>query len=361
MERELSLIKHLIKQHDLNLEGLNVLCECASGAYSYTPAIIGMAGGVPFNVGRDTIYGTFIKNMEVVRNIMNIATPSTPLYFYKDHFPDDVIKRADIIPNIGFVRPINENMISLFKSTAVVPLMWETWEFRLGEVDVKFCSEREIPVAGTDESKRINMFGYNGFIAIKLMFEMGLECYNNKIVLIGTGHTAESMFELLNSSGVKVIWFSSSHKDARAVHYSQIHTIFNEPHLDAIIVAEHKNNIEIIGNGSVSLLNIHDIQKKFPTIKVGHICGNLDAVALKKSAIYSYPDNIYPFGYMSYQAFHLGPQPVFELNILGLKVGEIMAKSRLSGASVEEAIETAVVSDYGQDFEGGFRQFASRL
>ena len=39
----------------------------------------------------------------------------------------DIVSRADIVTNLGFVRPIDKRFISYMKSTAVVPLMFETW------------------------------------------------------------------------------------------------------------------------------------------------------------------------------------------------------------------------------------------
>ena len=66
---------------------------------------------------------------------------------------------------------------------------------------------------------------------------------------------------------------------------------------------------------------------------------------------------IAPFGHMSYQAYHLGPQPVLELFAAGLKVGEIAVRERKKGSTIEEAIKATVDSGIGQDFEGGFMNF----
>ena len=45
----------------------------------------------------------------------------------------------------------------------------------------------------------------------------------------------------------------------------------------------------------------------------------------------------------------------------GLKVGEIASRARISGASIEEAIQETIDYGIGQDFQGGFLNYKPKL
>ena len=67
--------------------------------------------------------------------------------------------QSDIVTNSGMLRPINDEVVSKLKKTAVIPLMWETWELRPGEIDIISCQKNKIPVIGTNENyNHINMY-----------------------------------------------------------------------------------------------------------------------------------------------------------------------------------------------------------
>ena len=134
--------------------------------------------------------------------------------------------------------------------------------------------------------------------------------------------------------------------------------MLNEENIDCIIFAEMVYCKEIIGRNSS--LTFKKLYSRFPYLKIGHICGNIDVEDLKTSGIEFYPNVIQKPGYMSYQPYFLGKRPIMELYAGSLKVGEIAAKARLSGLSINESIERTVKYGIGQDFEGGFLQFDRR-
>lgn len=355
-DRVLNIIFRLIEDICLDLSGLNVLSECASGPYALTAVMIHKAGGQSFNVGKDSIYGSFKENHLTIQNILKLIDVDDAK-FYKDEFPQEIWSNADIIPNLGFIRPINKMKIKLLKRTAVIPLMWETWEFRHTDIDLEECIKQEIPVIGTNESNKIDLFGYNGFFALKLLFKLGLEVYHNTILILGSGKTASSIVDLFDKLDLNYEWFSMNggEEDIRSQKYENLKLIYKMESIDSILIAEHLHNIELIGNDVQ--INFIDLKREYPGVSVGHICGNIDLNNLKESGIPFFPKEIKPFGHMSYQAFELGPRAVLELNALGLKVGEIAVKQRLSGKSIEETIEAAINSGFGHDFEGGFLNY----
>ena len=64
---------------------------------------------------------------------------------------DERIGSADIVTNLGFVRPINGEFLRRLKPTAVIPLMFETWEYRHADLDLSECRRLGIAVLGTNE------------------------------------------------------------------------------------------------------------------------------------------------------------------------------------------------------------------
>jgi len=349
-------MKNLIDEFALDLKGLNVITECASEAYSLSPLGICLAGGRAICVGKDSSFASFSQNKKNLNKLMKLNNiPKERYKIFKDEIPINYWKEVDIVCNSGFVRKIAKDKIESLKSTAVISLMWETWEFRNEDIDLKSCQINNIPVIGTNESyKLINMFDYNIFIVMKLLFNLDLEINNSVIVLIGGHKTGESIAKRLSDLGINYYWFTTdgNERQANCYPFKSLRKILDFRRIDAIISVEHSNKIELIGNKSQ--LNFAELKFKFPQIVFGHICGNIDIDDLNKSTIRYAPSKIEPFGYMSYQAYNLGPRPVIELNIAGLLVGQIAVRARLKGLSVKDSILKAVNHGIGQDFEGGF-------
>ncbi len=60
---------------------------------------------------------------------------------------------------------------------------------------------------------------------------------------------------------------------------------------------------------------------------------------------------------MSYETMNLGYRPVIELAAAGLRVGEIAARARIKGETIEQTIKRTVDYGIGQDFNGGFLNY----
>lgn len=359
-KREIYLTKKLIKTFNLDLSGLTVITECASKSYLFTPLAVCLAGGKAICIGKDSKYGSFDENKNLLIDLMDQNEVSSLNYkIFKDNIPIKYFSEADIICNSGFVRKIKKEAIEEFKFNAVISLMWETWEYRNEDIDFKACQRNKTPVIGTNESfHRINMYDYNFYIALKLMFELGIEVNNSKIILLGGHKTGESIAKRFSDLDISFEWFKedcSSDSTLKSFSYDELGRILDFEDVDVILCCEHYFRNQLIGRKGY--LDFNQIYKKHPNVVFGHVCGNIDIDELKLSKIPYFPNNLKPFGYMSYQAFDLGPRPVIELNIAGLKVGEIATKSILKGLSSEEAIEETVKYGIGQDFKGGFFNF----
>ena len=350
--------KSLVEKLKLNLTNIDVLTECANNGYAYSPIIAGLAGAKSITaVGLDSSYGLFKNNIKNILQIADNAGLDSSIFKFieKKNLNKEDISSIDIVTNSGQLRPINKTIIEKLSKTAVIPLMWETWEFRTDDLDLKACQRKKIPVIGTNESfPEILMYGYNPIIVIKLLFDLGLEAYNNDIVLLGGGKSGLAAYKGLKKLGFKISWYTQNGEN-ESYKYSELNEIYMHKNIDAIINFEHIINKKIIGKGG--LLSLEKLVTKFPHINYGHICGNINQNELDKAVINYLPRRILPFGYMSYETINLGYRPVLELAAAGLKVGEIAAKARINGASIEEAIQKTIDYGIGQDFEGGFLNY----
>lgn len=348
-------IKKLINDLNLDLHGLTVLTELASGPYLFNLKLSLIAGAKVICVGKDSDFGNFEKINKDLKKILN-KEELEKIQIFKNECPKNLLSTIDIVSNSSFLRPINSKIITNLKKTCVITLMWETWEFRKSDLDLECCQKNNIPVIGTNENfKEIKMFGYNIFIFFKLLFELNLEIYNNRLAVVGSGPSCKPIIDGLKKLNCNFFWVNDKLSEDSFCSYENIDKLLEINHLDAIVFIEHSNPLELIGSNAK--VSFKDLKIRFPNLKIGHICGNIDTNDLINSSITYYPKKIAPFGYMSYQAYHLGVQPVIELFGAGLKVGEIASRERLKGSTIENSIKATVKYGIGQDFEGGFMKY----
>jgi hypothetical protein len=128
------------------------------------------------------------------------------------------------------------------------------------------------------------------------------------------------------------------------------HFVEHGAEYDALLIAEHADPQLLLGPGGA--LDPDTVRRINPALAVGVIAGAVDADALRRSGLHHFPRDVQPFGHMSYQAYALGPRPVLELFAAGLAVGQAMARSRLSGASLRDAARHALEVAPAMDFPG---------
>ena len=267
---------------------------------------------------------------------------------------------ANITTNSGMLRPFNEEKIGKLNPNSMISLMWETWELRDGEIDTEACQTRGIPVVGTNEHfEKADLFCYPGMLCLKMLFEMGLEVGNNSFVLLGEGLTGSLIARDFRRLGIDFDWFVDSTekyaKEGPCQHYSQIKKILERNRIDAVICADHFSQSPVFGvNG---YMEFQLLIESFPLIQWAHLTGPIDRDEIQASGIRYFPTEIQPTGYMTYVTENLGWEPVILLNSAGLKVGELVAKARNTGLSIEDSIQASVDYGIGQDFDGGFMNF----
>ncbi len=340
IERIEKLIGDAINTYDLDLSGLTVFTEAASGNYVVTPLIAALAGSDRvFAITRDSKYGkaAAIRNFTLelaqrwgVEDRIEVVSDKSPA----------ILSQVDIVTNLGFVRPIDRSMIAHLKPTAVLPLMWEPWEYREADLDLSECRRAGITVLGTNEREpRLNLFTYVGYLAVKLTFELEIEVYRSKVVIVGSGVFGESCVSAFDKleADIKYIDLSTSGNSLEAE--SAKSTLRDA---DLVVLTEHHSPVCLIGSGGQ--ITVDELLMLSPHLSIVHIAGNINREEINNAAIPCVPRESAAPGHMSVTTDYLGPKPVIALHTAGLKVGEAMARTRRAGLNPIET-EKKVLRD----------------
>jgi hypothetical protein len=334
-----ALVDRAIADFELDLSGLVVLTEAASGPYLHTPLLAALAGAERvYAVTADSRYATGAE-VRVATEAEAERRGVAGVVEVLDEREPRAVAAADIVTNSGFVRPIDAALVAQLKPTAVVPLMWETWEVREGEVDFDACRAHGVLVLGTDEAvPALSMEPWAGFLAMKLLFELGLEGYRSRVVLLGGQEMfGRSVWKHLRAVGIEVAWFAEGEPEARPYAEAAEFLRGEGRDYDALLVFEHEQDLQLVGDGGV--VESDDVPA---AMAVGVMTGRVDADALRARGVNVVPEVMRPFRYETYETFRLGPRPVLDLYAAGLKVGEAMARARLAGMDLEAATAHAL-------------------
>ncbi|HXQ52130.1 MAG TPA: hypothetical protein VN802_13630 [Stellaceae bacterium] len=359
-QRVRRLLPRMIDRFKLSLDGMVVYTEAASGAYLGTPVLAALAGAARVIAEtRDSAYGSVRAVADATLKLATRLGVEDRIEIV-DRRRHDLLAESDIVTNSGFVRPIDRDLIDALKPTAVIPLMWETWEFVESQFDLAACKSSGILVLGTNEHRPpCDMVPYCGLLGLKLLFELGLEGHDCDVLVLGNPpYPGGALVEFLRRAGIAVTWFSG--EDGGDFRYSDLAGFFESDgkRFDAILVCDHAHPNCLLG--ARGYLTFELIKRVNPDIAIGIVTGAIDVEGLAESGIAYLPRSVQPFGLMSYQPYHLGPYPVLLLYAAGLKVGEAMAKARRRGLPVAEAAADALASSPAMDFEGARAWLSTR-
>jgi len=358
MAREHKLIKRFVDQYDIDLTGLTVLTEAASGAYLHNPLIAAQAGAKVICVVKDSRFASAESVSSTLFDQADMLGLSNQVEVLNS-LDESKLSSVDIVTNSGLVRPINRVFINNLKPTCVIPLMWETWEFRHTDFDIFACKEKGILCLGTDESVApLSMDQYAGILSVRLLFELGLEVYKNNIALIGENKFAERIASYLELMGCTVHLFAEDELIVQGACQNiyprnSFRNWFkvNGSTIDAVLVADLVSD-DCLTNKN-GLLEPEYIARINSDVKIGVLAGVIKYAEIESKNLACHPKIDTPAHFMSYQLYDIGPAPIMELFAAGLKVGEIMARLRLSGHNVLDTAKKSITSSpLVMDFEG---------
>lgn len=306
-----------------NLKDKTVLTEAASGNYIVTPLLAALSGADVIAFGKDNQYGKAedaIENIFLVAKQLDIAHKIT----FSQNLTNIDLSGIDILTNTGMLRPINKEMIQRLNPNAVIPLMWETWEFRSHELDLEACRVKGIKVYGTNEKhQKLKTMNYIGLIVLRELLNHQKTPMSSKILVIGTDIFSEVISTCLKNN---------HYRHHRLTDRSNDKTDLND--YNVIVFAEHTSQEKLYGiNG---LIKPNEITHKHTII---HISGNIDKPLHCQKMI---PEIPAPFGYMSFTTDSIDPTAVSDLHCAGLKVAEGMLRATkldLKGADYKDFVE----------------------
>lgn len=314
VERSIELIKRAILFNKLDLSDMVVFTEAATGDFIYTPLIAAMAGAKKvYAITSDSKYA--VKE-EVEKDTILLAKLCKVKDIIHVVFDKTKIKEADIITNLGFVRPIDKKTIDLMKSNAVIPYMCEAWEVRKDDVDIAYCKKKGIPVMGTNENyPGLDVFNFSGLLAIKMLFDVGIEVYKSKIVIVGGDNFGQVIYNTLSKLPCDVELIKEINEEN--------HKLLKN--IDALIIADYTSTKCHIGNNN-SGISAEKLKLLSRCVTVIQFAGIVDIQDLQTNQVLFYPD--YQVGNlrMGKTLAYLGPKPIIDLHCAGLKVGEMMYK-----------------------------------
>jgi hypothetical protein len=310
-KRLVTLMQEAIARLRLDLSGAVVLTEAASGAYVVTPVLAAMAGADQvFAVSRTTKYGSFEEIDSDTRRLAKLAGVESRLEIIARK-SREIVNQADIITNSGHVRPIDAEMIRWMRPDAVVPLMYEAWEFREADLDLEACRERGIRVAGTNERHpAVDVFSFLGDMAIKLLLDMGVALSHSHVLSLCDNDFAPFIERGLNGAGVNVVTrvaLRQAPSDAR---------------FDSIVVALKPQAEPVITAADAAI-----IARRWPGAALAQFWGDVDRGALQAEGVFVWPPAPPAPGHMAILPSDVGPEPVVRLQSGGLKVGEALLRS----------------------------------
>jgi hypothetical protein len=307
--RAVTLIRDTIAVLELDLRGLTVLTEAASCAYVVTPIIAAMAGAARvIALTRDSRFATAAEVIRQTRALEQLAGLNERVEIHTARNLE-LFASADIVTNLGFVRPIDKDAIFQMRPGTVVPLMCEAWEFRQGDVDLEACASRGVHVLATNEEfPGVDVFAYSGWLCVKLLLDAGIELHKTRVLVVSSDKFGPVITRLLRRSGVEA-------RLAPRLLPSLAQAS------DAIVIADYTRQDEIIGEtGDLRPSDIHQVA---PGVVVVQFAGRVDVAALRCCGVMVYPGQNLPSHRMARTLAALGPRPVIELHAAGLKVGEI--------------------------------------
>ena len=317
-ERLVTLMEAAIDRCQLNLSGLAVLTEAASGAYLVTPVLAAMAGARVCALSGSTPYATSDELEAATRELAQRVGVIDRVQLAREKSPE-VIGAADIVTNSGQVRPIDAGMVALMKSSAVVPLMYESWEYRSTDLDLGACHARHIQVAGTNEAHpKVDFMPFLGAMAVKQLHDAGIAVYRSRIIVVCDNAFSPYLAQSLRSNGADV------------VEAPRLTSALLSPTCDAVLLA-----VQPGGHIKFAETEARLLREKAPGTVLVHYWGDMDQAAFRAAAVPVWPPGTLAPGHMTVLPSAVGPEPVVRLLVGGLKVGALLARG-LEQATAEE-------------------------
>lgn len=306
------LMDRAVRATGLDLAGLTVLTEAATGAYATTSVIAAMAGAAHvYALAKPSRHGSAAEAEAEVANLASFVGVAARVTVLRSLEPS-LLAGMDIVTNSGHLRPLAAELLERLPGQAVVALMFEAWELRPGDIDMECCARRGIPVVGVNERHpAVNVFAFLGPLSVKQLHDCGLAVYGNRIALLCDNAFAPWIFRGLSALGAHAETFT---------HWDQV----EDGAWDAIVVA--------MSPGSPGSVDAAAARHLAATSSAGasivQFWGDVDRAAVAESGLEIWPPMAPRPGHMGILLSAIGPEPVVRLQAGGLRAAELVFRRR---------------------------------
>jgi len=306
------LMRDRIRATGLDLRGLTVLTEAATGAYAATPVIAAMAGAERvWAFTRSSRHGTAAQVGIVTRALARSAGVEDQIEIVQS-LSTEILASTDILTNSGHLRPINGAVIDRLPARAVIALMFEAWEFREDDIDQEACRRREIPIVGVNERHpAIGVFPFLGPLCVRLLRDAGLTVAGQHIAVLCDNPFASFLRDGLIAAG------------ARAEVYGAAAEVPSAP-WDALLVALRPDGRRFQLAGT----DIAYLSRVASQAVLVQFWGDVDREDLRRRGIFVWPPRAPRPGHMAILLSTLGPEPIIRLQTGGLRAAELVRRGR---------------------------------
>lgn len=315
LPRVAAQMRAAVARCELDLGGLAVLTEAATGAYACTAALAALGGARRvYALAQGTAYGSADRVAAETLAVARAVGVERRVEIVRGRPAATAAAReADIVTNSGSLRPLDADLIGRLPLGAVVALMYEAWEFRAADVDLAACRGRGVPVAAVNERHpRVGVFPYLGPLAVQQLHEAGIPVHGCRLAVLcdnGFAPFLRATLELL-AEAVEV----AATVDALPSRGGPF---------DAVLVALRPRDRPVLDAGAAERL-----AARLGRTPVVQYWGDVDRGALRALGVPVWPPLEPRPGHMGILMSAAGPDPVVRLQAGGLRAAEIVHRRR---------------------------------
>ena len=286
----------------LDLSGLTVITEAATGHYASTAVIAALAGARRvFALARGTArHGSAEEAAEATMSLAGKAKVKGRIAVL-EKIEDTHLAVCDILTNTGHLRPITRGVIEHLPARAVIALMYEAWEFRGDDIDLDACREQRIRVAAVNERHAdVGVFPFLGPLSVRLLADAGVEAAGRRIAVICDNPFARFIRSGLTEAGATVCVFRSPAEMSMEA-------------CDVIVIAVNPERRPELG-----LQIFEALAARAPGALLAQFWGDIDRSAARRAGFDICPAVEPARGHMGILLNALGHEPIVRLQAGGL-------------------------------------------
>lgn len=297
----------------LDLGGLHVVTEAATGDYACTAVIAAMAGARVTAFARDTRrHGSArdaaaqtlgLARLAGVRDRIDLVDAITPAR----------LADCDILTNSGHLRPITAEKIAALPPRAVIGLMFEGWEFRGEDLDIAAARARGIRIAAVNERHRdVGVFPFLGPLCLRLLQEAGLHAPGSHVAVVCDNPFASFLCDGLAMAGADVELAASI-------------AAIRPDGWDAVVVS-----LNPAENPPLDAADLAALKAAAPRAVIAQFWGDIDRPAARAAGLRVVPAHEPAPGHMGILLNALGHEPIVRLQTGGLRAAELIYRGAAS-------------------------------